>query len=580
MPPVTAALEISPRYQVVTREKADGATYTPKLLADFVATQITNAANLPEGQIRILDPAVGDGELLLSLISKLRERTDAEISVYGFDTDPIGLARARQRIALAHPKQKLDLHLASFLDFVLSFSNAARGLPLFEEQSPLPNFDLIIANPPYVRTQIMGAHEAQKLGAAFGLTGRVDLYHAFLIGMAKLLKPGGSAGIIVSNRFMTTQGGASVRAGLREGFELKHIWDLGDTKIFETAVLPAVILASGRTGGQSKVPYFTSIYETGAPASCGAADPVCALSSEGVVLLDDGRRFLVQHGTLNASGPVEDVWRISTKSSDDWLETVASNTWKTFGGITKIRVGVKTCADKVFIRGDWQAMPEHERPELLRRLTTHHSAGCFRAEPIAGLREILYPHEVRDGQRRPVDLADYPKARTYLHMHRKTLEGRAYVIEAGRQWYEIWVPQDPAAWEMPKLVFRDISESPTFWLDLDGTVINGDCYWMTVRPGEEDLLWLAASVANSGFIEAFYDRRFNNKLYAGRRRFMTQYVELFPLPDPSTSIAREIVTMAKEIYERAGTEAGRQIEEKLEPMVWWAFGLDVEEIGR
>ena len=77
----------------------------------------------------------------------------------------------------------------------------------------------------------------------------------------------------------------------------------------------------------------------------------------------------------------------------------------------------------------------------------------------------------------------------------------------------------------PKLVFRDISEQPTFWLDFEGSVVNGDCYWLTPESqGSDDRLWLAAAVANSTFIESFYDHRFNNKLYAGRRRFITQYV--------------------------------------------------------
>ena len=427
----------------------------------------------------------------------------------------------------------------------------------------------------------MGAEEAQKLGDAFGLAGRVDLYHAFLIGMAQVLKPGGTAGIIVSNRFMTTKGGATLRAALRSQFALSHVWDLGDTKLFDAAVLPAVILAEGRNGHEPGAPNFTSIYETEEPATVEAPDVIAALSMAGTVALEDGRRFRVQHGTLDASGPANDVWRIATAATDTWLATVALHTWKTFGDVGKIRVGVKTCADKVFIRSDWQAMPQSERPELLRPLTTHHSAGRFRAIKPVKDRAIVYPHESVDGQRRASNLGSYPKTAAYLETHRATLEGRTYVIEGGRRWYEIWVPQDPAAWDAPKLVFRDISERPTFWLDLDGTIVNGDCYWLTTeRPGNENLLWLAAAVANSTFIEAFYDDRFNNKLYAGRRRFITQYVELFPLPDPSTKLAQQIVKIAMTIYEHAGSKQAATLEAELDTMIWTAFGLGVEEISR
>ena len=581
--PAANSLQQKKRYQTVTQEKADGATYTPTLLADFVANQIIESASLPAGEIRVLDPAVGDGELLLSLLKKLTSCTTAKISVHGFDTNTRALALAKQRLASLFPKAELHLQHGDFLNFVLDLPNEERTPSLFAPPSVPQHFDLIIANPPYVRTQIMGSEQAQKLGDAFGLNGRVDLYHAFLIGMAQVLRHGGTAGMIVSNRFMTTKGGASLRSAMRTRFELRHIWDLGDTKLFEAAVLPAVILAGRNSGDMLSLPRFTSIYETDQRAINAAANPIAALELPGMVSLEDGRRFNVQHGTLDASGAADDLWRIATDASDTWLATVLEHTWKTFGDIGKIRVGVKTCADKTFIKGDWLGLPEAERPELLRPLTTHHGAGRFRAiKPKAKKeREILYPHECVGGQRRPVDLAAYPISRAYLEAHRATLEARTYVIEAGRQWYELWVPQDPAAWERPKLVFRDISERPTFWLDLEGTIVNGDCYWMTPeRPGDEDILWLAAAVANSTFIEAFYDHRFNNKLYAGRRRFITQYVELFPLPDPSTEQSQKIIQLARKIYDHAGSEAGMLLEAELEPMIWAAFGLGVKEVSR
>ena len=195
-------------------------------------------------------------------------------------------------------------------------------------------------------------------------------------------------------------------------------------------------------------------------------------------------------------------------------------------------------------------MSEDTRPELLKPLTTHHIACRFKSlisnQPI----QILYPHEVIHGRRRAVDLSQYPNSQAYLESNRRVLEGRKYVIESGRKWYEIWVPQDPDAWNMPKLVFRDIAEEPTFWIDLDGSVVNGDCYWIVSKNQKQtDLLWLAAAVGNSTFIERFYDNCFNNKLYSGRRRFITQYVEKFPLPDPDSQHGKAIISEAKRVYE-------------------------------
>ncbi|WP_330628034.1 N-6 DNA methylase (plasmid) [Thioclava litoralis] len=571
------------RYQSVVAEKADGATYTPQILARFVSERIVDNASLEDRKtITILDPAIGDGELVLALLESLQGRTQAALSVRGFDTNAAALKESSRRIQAAFPDVALELSSSNFLDFVLDAAGDYASPSLFSPKEP-PLFDLIIANPPYVRTQIMGSERAQQLAVRFGLTGRVDLYQAFLLGMAQVLDPHGIAGIIVSNRFMTTKGGGALRAALRERLGLTEIFDLGDTKLFNAAVLPAVLVAKGSASSITEAARFVSIYETNDKAQTAEElrDPIEALAHAGIVSIADGRRFSVRHGILESSSDTGEIWRLTSESGDQWLACVDAHSWKRFGEIGKIRVGVKTCADKIFIRHDWDHTMGSDKPELLRPLTTHHGAGRFRATIPKKSRSILYTHEVVQGKRQAIPLDDFPKSRAYLETHRAALEGRSYVIDAGRRWYEIWVPQDPQAWSAPKLVFRDISERPTFWLDLDGSVVNGDCYWLVAKGnGDEDLLWLACAVANSTFAEAFYDHRFNNKLYAGRRRFITQYVENFPLPDPALPLSQDIIALAKTIYHSNHGPDAEGLERELDQLVWEAFGLPLEKVSR
>lgn len=571
------------RYKVVTEEKAGGATYTPKILADFVAAQVVKAAHVKSGggTVKLLDPATGDGELLISLLAQLVGQGVSAIEVHGFETNVTALNIATARIQQHFPKIARHLTHGNFLDFVLDQVRPHDTGGLFEKEDVAPSYDLIIANPPYVRTQIMGAEQAQLLASQFGLAGRVDLYYAFIVGIAHVLKPGGIGGIIVSNRFMTTKSGGAVRQAIREYFNVHHVWDLGDTKLFDAAVLPAVLLVEKHEGQERVSAAFTSIYATSDESTHQTTNVITALEFDGVMEIADGRRFMVKNGTLNISASADAVWRMASEASDGWLSTVEANTWRRFGDIGKIRVGVKTCADKVFIRFDWHEMPVKARPELLRPLTTHHIARRFRADVAKKTRQILYPHQSINGQRMAVDLAAYPRTAAYLEQYRSTLEGRTYVIESGRQWFEIWVPQDPSNWDAPKLVFRDISAEPTFWIDLDGSIVNGDCYWLTcVNPDSTDHLWLAAAVANSSFIEAFYDHSFNNKLYAGRRRFITQYVERFPLPNPELPRSRTIVALAKQIYEAVGTSDADTLSKQLDKLVWEAFGVPAKKVAR
>jgi hypothetical protein len=225
-------------------------------------------------------------------------------------------------------------------------------------------------------------------------------------------------------------------------------------------------------------------------------------------------------------------------------------------------------------------MPDHQRPELLRPLLTHHGARRYRASRANNSRKILYPHEVVAGRRQPCDLSVYPKSAAYLEQHREILEARTYVKVSGRHWYELWVPQNPDMWNRPKLVFRDISEKPIFWLDLSGAVVNGDCYWLSMKDQNDPRLWLALAVANSSFIEWYYDIQFNNKLYAGRRRFMSQYVEQFPLPQEDTAIARNLVALTRELFDSLDDDVLSPLEAAIDSLVWQAFGLSSEEVRR
>jgi hypothetical protein len=531
--------------------KATGATYTPADLAAYVAGQLVAVAGhlLDRPRLRILDPALGGGALVSALLEALAPRTRAALHVTAYETDPAVAHGALQNLAGRFPQVEIEVMAGDFLR-----CDGAHGVA-----------DLVIANPPYVRTQVLGAGEAKALARRFGLEGRVDLYQAFLPALVDALGEGGVLAAIVTNRFMTTQGAGALRALLEARLHVLRVWDLGDTKLFDAAVLPAIVVAR-RRDGEGPAPRFTAIYESRSPlpASLSAASVVDALEGEGRVEIPDGRRFELRQGTLASGGA--DVWRLSRSDVDGWLAAVAARTWRTFAMLGRVRVGVKTTADRVFIREAWG--PPAEEPELLRPLITHEIGRRYRALPP--VKRILYPHVVAGRRRAVADLAEHPRAARYLERHRAELEARTYLAEAGRRWYELWVPHDPAIWGKPKLVFRDIAERPTFWLDRTGAVVNGDCYWLVC--GDEELLWLAVAVANTTFVEAFYDRRFNNRLYAGRRRFMTQYVDQFPLPDPDSAAGRRIMELSRRRFELEEGEASAAIEDEIDRLTWEAFG--------
>jgi hypothetical protein len=281
--------------------------------------------------------------------------------------------------------------------------------------------------------------------------------------------------------------------------------------------------------------------------------------------------FQIERGELATSG-AESLWSLSTADYSNWMAKIAQNQRGTFDDVAKIRVGIKTTADEVFLREDWTTLPASIQPErcLIRPLIRHFDA--VRWLPGTFSQSVLYPYEEMDGKRRPVDLSRYPCSNAYFTQHRDRLNQRQYLIDAGRAWYEIWVPHSPGEWSGPKIVYPDIAVEPRFFLDRSGAVVNGDCYWITLRESvDESMLLVMMAVANSTLIKKFYDIAFHNKLYSGRRRYMTQYVKKFPLPDRQSRWCRAIIDRLAPVWD--GQHLTTQQDQQLDDLVWKAFGM-------
>ncbi|UYF99023.1 Eco57I restriction-modification methylase domain-containing protein [Halomonas sp. GD1P12] len=564
------------RYSHVESRKKEGAHYTPEIIADFISQRILDGVELGE-KVQVADPAVGDGELLISLLSALKRRSINHIEVHAFDTNERSLNITRERLEHLHSDVSIETHHKDFLQVCLD-----RETFLGETDSSIPYFDILIANPPYIRTQVLGADQAKILSQNFGLKGRLDAYQAFLVAMKSVMKSNGVAGVIVSNRFMTTKGAGEFRKTLYDEYSIKGIWDFGDTKVFDAAVLPAVmVMGANRTSSNDSVP-FSSVYLYGNKLSKTnlphVGDQIEALSYSGLVK-NSKSAYVVKHGHLTYDSKSSDVWRLQDEESEKWLRKVDAKTWCRFKDIGKVRVGVKTTADNIFIHADWEKEVGYV-PELVEPLVTHHVAARFKCNDNEK-KSILYTHHLVDGKRSVYDIEKFPITKKYLEANKEQLSSRKYVAKAKRIWYEIWVPQNPALWSEPKVIFRDITEQPTFWMDLDGSIVNGDCYWM-IRENEgmpEDILWLLLAVANSEFVEEFYDLKFQNKLYSNKRRFITQYVEQFPVPDPSRLESKEIVKLAKERYRENDRSKHAGLEKNIDHLIWSIFDVPhIDEI--
>lgn len=540
------------RYSKTSKEKENGIVYTPKAMAEYLAHEMIKH-NPPQdnGIISILDPAVGEGELLISIIRNLSNISTSKIIAVGYETDSSVCEITQSKLEELFPNVTITIKNEDFLKAV--------------EDSTVGKFDYIIANPPYIRTQIMGSDKAQEISQKLGLSGRIDIYYAFVVYTGEVLKENGIAGYITSNKFLTIKSGSSVRDFIIDNYCVHRITDFGDTKLFNASVLPCItVFSKGKTTEPDKVK-FTSIYQISNKEKCIKINNIFdSIYDTGNFEILDGRAFVYQQGTLQSTEKGA-LWNIRSDETQKWLENVEKNTWQHFSDIGKIRVGIKTTADNVFIGNDWEG--EKANIELLRPLITHRDAGQIVPQKSSRW-QVLYTHTIINGKKTAYDISKYPNAKKYLESYYEQLNSRSYVKAAKRNWYEIWVPQNPNAWNQRKIVFRDISEHPEFWLDTSGAVVNGDCYWIEINDNIfEDIVYLALAVANSRFIEKYYDVKFNTKLYSGKRRFMSQYVEQFPIPIYTSELAQKTISMVKKIIAENRPETFLSYKSDLDDMV-------------
>ena len=240
--------------------KETGATFTPELLANYLSEKLLSHLNSNEQKISVLDPACGEGALLSAISTKLLTQK-IDFDLVGFDSNKDYLNRASE-VLNSLTSNSISLNNADFLEAIEIKEQQAS---LFEQpslkQSINNTIDLVIANPPYVRTQILGAEKAQSLAKKFNLKGRVDLYYPFLIAMTHALKENGLLGVITSNRYLFTKSGSSIRNFLFKNYEILEVIDLGDTKLFDAAVLPAIFIGRKKKAVQNTTANFLKIYE-------------------------------------------------------------------------------------------------------------------------------------------------------------------------------------------------------------------------------------------------------------------------------------------------------------------------------
>ena len=428
-------------------------------------------------------------------------------------------------------------------DFEVYFSE------VFHEKG---GFDVVMANPPYIRQeQIKEFKQAlQKLYSCY--TGVADIYVYFYERGFQILKECGTLTFISSNKYFRSGYGEKLRQFLGSKVTVCQLIDFGDAPVFDAISYPSIIILSKSHPKENQVRALT--WEPGAPIEQFAE--VFQVNS-----------FLILQKELTADG-----WRLESPAVFRLLEKLRK-AGKPLGEYVNGRFyrGILTGLNEAFVVDRAtrdRLIAEHpSSDEILKPFLRGRDVKRWRVEP-----QDLWLIFTRRG----IDIKKYPAIHDHLCQYKKVLTPG---IKGGRkpgsyQWYEI---QDNIAYwqefEQPKIAYPNICKRNEFAWD-DG------CYYTNQKTfiipnGSKYLM----AVLNSSVVMFLFDKRLA-KLQNGFYEPSAIFIKDFPIPKASDP--KPIETLVGQVLAAKADNPAADVsalEGEIDQLVYCLYDLTPEEIA-
>ena len=436
---------------------------------------------------------------------------------------------------------------------------------VLRESDPDAGFDIVLANPPYVRMEKINNEDEEAYGEAFPevRASRADILVYFYARALQILRPGGWLSFITSNSFTKRKYGTKLRGYLPNVLTIDRVIDFGEVKIFDATVEPYVLIGHKTPPEPNRTlighNLFASLTRT--LRGRGSVERV----REEIQSLPDYLEAEVS--SFPQVRLTVSEWRIEDEEINLLFERLM-NLGTPLGEFVKGRIyrGVVTGLNEAFV------IDEDKRDELIE----DNARSAELIKPWLRGQDISRWMAGQPGlyiifTNRGVDIDRYPAVKEHLNWFRSDLENRATAHL--HPWYELQQPQEGIFQEFahPKIVWPDIARKVRFAYDITGSYLGNTAYAM---PTNEK--WLLATL-NSQLIE-FLLCQITNSLPGGFVRLIYQYVTKVPIITPDEDIQAELERPIKDVRALDGTpEEVSAIEAEIDALVFHMYGLSASE---
>lgn len=180
----------------------------------------------------------------------IKKRLSAEKKVYDYEAiplfgeplakeDPIGYSKAKSELKKLIEKEKEILNNKKYEN---SFEWRFEYPQLLNEEGGFMGFDIIIANPPYIKEGRMSKTFFEPYKDSPYYKGKMDIWYLFACNGLDLLNSKGVLCFIATNNWVTSYGASKLRDKIIKETRICNIVDFGAVMMFESASIQTMIM--------------------------------------------------------------------------------------------------------------------------------------------------------------------------------------------------------------------------------------------------------------------------------------------------------------------------------------------------
>lgn len=364
-----------------------------------------------------------------------------------------------------------------------------------DDLSDMGTFDYIIGNPPYVPIEGLNEDEKTRYRETFTTaTGRFDLYLLFFEQALDKLAENGKLVFITPEKFEYVDTAEPLRKILAQ-LHVKSIEHIDENSFERYITYPAITTLRKTDSGVTNISRRDGV-------------------TEQVRLPTDG-----------------DSW--ATLFRDDANLDIDGSV--TLGDICqRISCGVATGADKIFVEDEENipdGLKEFTYPTVGGRQLSVHN-GPYNSSVF------ISPYDDNGNLRKEQALGAFGD---WAELQRDQLEDRS-CVEGGKKWYAWHETPQMQDLLQPKIVWKDVSESPQFWDEPNGTVVpKHSVYYLIPNPDVDrvEVLEYLNSPAAHEWLEANCQHAANGYL-----RLQSSVLKKLPVPKKFANSHQQSLTKA------------------------------------